>query len=249
MNIYSPSQIKDNKIRYEIRGKGTSARTFRTWDNQVLKVFLNNSVYKDILDKHEGDFLNYLIELSKLFNPSIHVTHDVYARKDGIVTAYKYPYIVGDPIINIKKSINLDLLIEAILELYANINLEENFRLRDMHGRNILYWIDKKTKKLKFKLIDLDLCAFTNKDERKMNIGKLDETIFKSVFYIPRELDPLITDERIKPLYQSLHGNEINIIGFLQEYRDFIIKEYGKCETVKHLNRGFIIPQCPNDYE
>lgn len=247
MNIYSPSQIKDNKILYEIKGKGTSANTFRTWDNQVLKVFLNNSVYKEILKEHGGDFLSYLIELSKLSNPSMHVTHDVYARKDGIVTAYKYPYLVGDPIIKIKRNINLDELIEAIIELYANMVLEENFRLRDMHGRNILYWIDKKTRKLKLKLIDLDLCKFTNEDERKNNIGKLDDTIFKSVFYIPRDYDPLIKDERIKPLYQSLYGNEINIIGFLQEYREFITNEYGKCETVKELNRGLIIPQNPDD--
>lgn len=246
MNIYSSSQIKDNKIRYEIKGGGTSARSFRTWDNQVLKVFMNNDIYKMVLDDHNGDFLSYLIELSKIDNPALVGTNDVYTTKNGIVTAYKYPYQDGHTLYHMSKQVNLDEFMDAIAEFYGYIVKVENFRIGDGHARNILYNRLRKMKKIVLKFIDLDRCTFTDKDERAFNIKKLDMTIFKSMFYIPSELDTCINDERVRPLYKSFEHHELNIIGFLEEYRKFIIDNYGKCEAIKHLNRGIIVPQDPN---
>ncbi|MCH5167135.1 MAG: hypothetical protein J1F35_04495 [Erysipelotrichales bacterium] len=248
MNVYSEDKIKENKVVYELIG-GSTSRSFRTIDNQVLKLFLNNPYYNLILSIHNDDFLGYLKELSKIQNGSLIIPTEVYTGKNNIVLGYKHSYVHGKTINKISGETRLDDFIDAIVELYADILLLENYRLRDIHDLNIIFLKLKKLQKWVFKIIDLDMARFTDEDERKFNIKKLNNVLFRSLFHLGLVRDVYITDKNVKQLYESMANQEIDLIDFLGYYREYIIKEYGECSKIKDLNKGLIIKDNPSLYK
>ena len=232
MNIYTANNEKENKVRYKLKC-GASSESFRTKDNLVYKKFLDNKMYRKILDIHDNDFLAYLIELSKIENEAFVPIESVYVTRKRLVSSYTYPFQSGTTINEMYAKTLVDDFIDAVFLFYGHIRKIENLRLNDTHYRNIIY-----TGLLK--LIDLDMCIFTNQDERKDNIAKLDDALFRGIFNLYPVGNVRVNDIRVKNMYDSLNAHEMDIVEFLKEYRTFIRKEYGNCRYLKHLKKGII---------
>lgn len=240
MSILSVKESKKIDIRYKI-GSGATSISYRTKDNYILKKFIYNSLYRKIVESHNHKFAEYLEELSLLDDKFLVVPEDIYIMKNRLVASYTYEYQYGTTIEKMYPKTDLESLLNAIDEFCKYLENMEYLRLMDMHYRNIIFTGD-------IKLIDLDMCYFTNeKDVSRNNLIAINNGIFRGVFGLSPLGKIVILDEGLKSVYESMINGEIRVSDFLREYRDLVINEYGKCKYIKHLRKELVSEICESN--
>ena len=212
--------------------RGATAITFRTTDGRVLKRYLDNEVYRRMIEFHNGDFLSFLIELDKL-NCDLFVDIDeVFIGSKKRVGAMSYEYQAGTTIKDLYPKHDLIKLRNALLEADKNLRELEDLKLRDIHYNNILYTGD-------IKIIDTDFCEFTSEDVKLQNVAHVNNGVIRGLFDI--DVDARIAvDPRLKGVFESTMNGETGAYEFLDEYMALEKKEKGRCQYYKHLSKDFI---------
>lgn len=230
MEIKPSNLERELRIRHRIMG-GVSAVLFRTEDNLVFKKFVEGTVYNRILERHTDAFLDYLRELNELSNPALVIPDTIYVDNNNCVSGYTYKYQIGTTLREMYPKTELDGLIAALKDFYDYISLLHNFCLDDMHNDNILYTGD-------IKLIDLDLCYFTEEDKVEENKELLNKTIFRTLFGVNPETKTIKFVPEIEKLFTAYNNQEIDLFTFIAEYRKYITQNIGPCVYLKQLKRG-----------
>lgn len=198
-------------------------------NNLVLKKFLLNDEYYEMLKKHQSDYLEYLRMLMNNSSNMLVKPIDIYA-KHSLVTSYTYFRPSGTNLLDMYPKTKLDKLIEAIDEFYNQIAELSGFDLRVLKPTDILY-----TGSIKISGLDESEYTTDNIDMRLIN-----DLLFRGIFKISNDDEITIDNEDILNLYKKLEISQIDILEFMNEYIRFIKSEYGNCKYVKHLNRNII---------
>lgn len=214
-------------------GEGSSSISFKTKDDQVLKRYLNNEMYKRILEHHNGYFLEYLIELMKLDVDILVTPNDLFVLKNYLVGALTYDYQRGTTLDKMYPRTDLEKLFLAFDKFYDSLEDIDYLYLNDMHYRNIVYTGD-------IRLIDLDFSRFSDKGNVvSHNIAHINKHVIKGVLGID-VLEDYVVDDKLKSTHDSALNGEISATTFLREYRDLIIDSKGQCRYVKELTKDFV---------
>lgn len=198
---------KLNKYRKLFIGIGTSATIYRIDKYHVAKIFFN--YFREDYEKEKEHFELLL----KVSNDSF-IGPSKLLVMNGIVVGYIYPYVEGKTLHRIRNNIT----IQDILKNYDKLILDTdkisdlNFRLYDLHGKNILYYKD-------LKIIDLDR-GYKNKYNsipqlHKSNIASLNKAIIDTLFKVFQNEIINFRDDKLNELYYSL-SNPDNFVEFLE---------------------------------
>lgn len=198
---------KLNKYRKLFIGMGTSATIYRIDRYQVAKIFFN--YFREDYEKEKEHFELLL----KISNDSF-IGPSKLLVMNGIVVGYIYPYVEGKTLHRIRNNITIQDILKNYDKLILDTNKisDLNFRLYDLHGKNILYYKD-------LKIIDLDR-GYKNKYNsipqlHKSNIASLNKAIIDTLFKVFQNEIINFRDDKLNELYYSL-SNPDNFVEFLE---------------------------------
>lgn len=219
------------EIHHKI-SSGASAVSYKTKDGRTLKRYYNNDVYKKILSTHNGDFLGFLREVDKLDNPLFVELDEIFLGVNRLVGAMTYDYQGGTTINEMYPKTDLIRLRDALIDADERLRKLENFKLRDIHYRNIMYTGD-------IKILDTDFCIFTDSDQTKHNVSHVNEFIIRGLFNL--DLHTRIqVDDRLRNVYKAAMKGDAAAYEFLIEYMKLEKEDKGVCKYYKHLSKDFI---------
>ncbi len=198
-------------------------------NNLMLKKYLLNEDYMQMLAERDSDYLEYLRELMNYSSDFIVKPIDVYV-KHSLVTSYTYQKEAGTSITEMFPKTRMDKLLEAISEMYEHMDELKNFRLAKISPNDIFY-----TGQIKINNVEKSEFG-NNEDSKKV----LDDLLLRGIFHIDGDEEIIITNEQIKSLYEKMIEEDIDLINFFHEYMRFVREEYGNCKYVRHLNHGII---------
>lgn len=219
------------EVKHRI-SNGASAITFKTTDGRVLKRFVDNEIYQRILLTHNYQFLTYLIELAKMDNSLFVDIDEVFLGSKKRVGAYTYEYQAGTTIADLYPKTDLIKLRNALVEAQDNIKELEDFRLRDIHSKNVIYTGD-------IKVIDTDFCTFDDSVTVEENMRHFNNAIVRGLFDFKCDAS-LKVDRRLKGSFESIMHGESGVTEFLDDYMNLLKKEHGTPKYYKHLTKDFI---------
>ena len=212
--------------------RGATAITFKTTDGRVLKRYLDNEVYKRLLEFHNGDFLSFLIELDKIDSDLFVDMDEVFIGSKKRVGAMTYEYQAGTTIKDLYPKHDLIRLREALIIADKNLRELEDIKLRDIHYNNILYTGD-------IKIIDTDFCMLTDENVTSQNVAHVNDAVIRGLFDMDINTR-LVVDPRLKGVYESCMHGETGAYEFLDEYMKLEKREKGRCHYYKHLSKDYI---------
>lgn len=158
MEIIRTDNVK-NLISYPLPiGVGTTAKCYRSKDGDVIKVYRDNSDARFLLKT--DNFEEKLAMMKDISNETF-----IGPRKllyvDNKLAGYIYDYVRANDLERISKSTRLSSVFghfDIVLDNLKRIS-NQNFILRDVHGRNILF-------NGNYHVIDLDRGVFEDYDPR-----------------------------------------------------------------------------------
>ncbi len=154
-------------------GAGKTSCCFLLKDGSVLKIYKNSSEKRELFQTRS--MLEHIVLLSELKNES-YITPKVVFTFQNEVIAYKIEYRPAKTLAKVNlltKVQDFLLYLDKLIEDTYLIG-ENNFRLKDLHDKNILF-------NGYYYIIDLD---FGKKEETKENINRYNiQDIIKLLFY------------------------------------------------------------------
>lgn len=220
MEIVEVNNIKAYTSLFKYVSKGTTAKCYRYDDDKIIKVYRDTPRKKALFDRRNMfELLEYLGDIK---NDSYLGTEKIFTTNGNIV-AYSMPYAKGRTLMNMDRSVSIPVLLEQLkklrLDTYKVMELE--YRIQDMHDRNIIY-----SKEDGFKVIDLDggvkFSTYGNKNLEMHNLKELKTTIIKAMLKTPYRYDIEFVDRELETMYQSLDDNIDHLI--------LEMVKYTKCE-------------------
>ena len=221
-------------------GVGTSAICFLMRDGNVLKLYINTYLKKELFYKY--DMKSHLKYLNEISNDSYIGPNEVLI-KDNQVVGYIYSYIKAKTLNKISNDINMKEILNAYQNLFDDTKevSKNNFRIADLHNKNILY-------NSKFYIIDLDKgyqVDETNDNLFSKNICDINKNIIKSIFDLGFYEYMNFDDDKLEELYfKSLYDEP-------ECFFELIEKLFSNCATkkeVKQNNKIRVYKKDPNYY-
>ena len=173
--------VEINNIRDYIKdsifiGKGTTAYCYLRPNNDVVKIYRNNSYTKELFSR--VDMLQRLTDIDGIQNDT-YVGPETILIKDGIVVGYVFPYVDA-------KTLHTVSLRTTLFDLFNNIDTliddtkdisDKGFRLYDVHNKNILFDGN-------YYVIDLDKGKLVEDSSNifKYNMSSIRSTILGQIF-------------------------------------------------------------------
>ena len=216
MDIIEIKNIKPYTSVFKYLSRGTTAKCYKLDDRRVIKVYSNTARKKQLFEKN--DMFELLEYIGEIANDSYIGTQDIYLCHNDIV-AYSMPYAKGKNLMDMDRSTPIPVLIEQLKKLrYDTYKITEcEYRIEDMHDRNILY-----SKEEGFKVIDLDggkrYQTFGNRLFEMHNLKVLKETIIKGLLKVPYHCDIVFDDDELEHLYHSMDDNIEKLIREMTRY-------------------------------
>lgn len=233
MEIKPNTQIKENKKKYKLIGSRHTI-SYRTTSSSVLKLFLNNGYYQDILKIHNKEFLEYLKYLSRL-KSDVLVTPDVaYIKGENLVTSYIRKYIIGTSIKDLYPKTTMDGLIDAIEELYLKLKSTPELSLNGITSKDMIYTGSN------ISLTDFDLSTLNESDNYLNNLNVLDRAIFIGLFESnPTDLSSF--NQEYTDLIKKLIDEDYHIGTLLKEYSSSLTKKGVNPKYLRTLKNNLIL--------
>lgn len=216
MVIEKKNIVSDIVLR-PVLGIGTTAITFLTRENQVLKLFLDTERKHFLFNEY--NMLEHLQELGDIKVKNIYTPNDIYV-KNGEVIATKLDYIKGEVLKKHVPDIPLkdfsDMLQEFIEAAHELSKL--GVYVRDFHSKNVI--INNNGINI-FDTDQFDVTYFQEDICLEHNLNAFLHEIFFSIYKFPQEF-------RFNSKYlDSLLSNFYSVIG---SYKDDLALYYALCE-------------------
>lgn len=222
MNIIGVNDLKQFK-KIPI-GIGTSAVCYKIDENTVAKLFYDFFCY-------DFDINNPIVR--NQFELLLSLSNDTYKGpnqlivKDGIVVGYLYPFIDGKTLHRIRNNITVNDIITKypkVIEDTKKISCF-NFRLHDLHDKNILI-------NDSFKVIDLDRgyqsSNYDNNGYLKYNMININQVIIHSLFHVDEKDSIAFYNDSLQELYDKCLYEDYH---FLIEFLEQTEKETNLCKV------------------
>lgn len=223
----------ENIRKYKLTGS-RHTNSYRTKDDLVLKIFLDNSYYKDVVNAHDNDFLTYLRYLSALKNEAFVTPDVVYTFDETKVRSYLRQYILGTSLGDLYPKTLIESLIDEIEKLYKILKQTPEIRLSGVTAKDMIY-----TGKNIF-LTDFDLCKINNEDNYQKNLKLLDKAIFIGLFkYNPECISDF--NPKYVELVNRLKEEDYHISDYLKEYRSSLKKNGKNPKYLRVLENNLIL--------
>ena len=212
-------------------GVGTTAVCFLTPRNEVIKLFYNSGNTYSLF--HSRDMLSHLSYISEISNSTYIGPKDIYVKK-GKVIGYTYPYIYKDTLSKMPSYITKKNILSGYPELLSNTRKisDKNFRLYDMHHKNVLFSNG-------YKIIDLDK-GYVETNEKYIpslfvdNMRQVTKVIIEQLYDLKIDEHLSFEDEELQKLYLRVLYEQPN------EIYELMDRLYFGCETkddVKKMGR------------
>lgn len=236
MEIIEVKNLKELLVGTKVIGYGTTCICFLLRDNSVFKLYLNTYRKVELFDTF--NMFEHLKMLNNLGNDT-YVSPEKIVILNNKIIGYSMKYINTKTLAKMSKDIYINDVLNKINKLYEDTYLisKNNFDLRDIHRKNILY-------QNRFYVIDLDHGYINlNLSEDlllKCNISGLLLTIIgaifgENIFEGRNSKEMIFFDDEINTLYkQTIHQNHNKIFDLFG-----CIKEKVKNEnpTINELRR------------
>lgn len=232
MEIKSYVNQKENEIRYKLIGSRHST-SYRTIDNLVLKVFLENNYYQDVLRIHNDDFLAYLKLLSKAKN-RIFTTPETVYTSGTFVRSYVRKFILGTSLGDLYPKTSIEGLINHIESLYTSLKNNPEISLDGVTAKDMIYTGDD------IFLTDFDMCTINDLDNYRKNLKLLDKAIFIGLFKCnPESISEL--NSQYESLVRRLEDEDYHITDYLKEYCESLEKHNISSKYLRSLEHNLIL--------
>lgn len=238
-------EIKNLKVNYltlKILGIGTLGICFLLPNGKVLKLFFNKRRVRNLKYYHH-DLYDHFAEINSIGNETYMVPEILLTKKYEIV-GYIASYGTGHQIAHISSIARIDKIIDAYKKLVKDTKKvsKQNFKLGDVHDRNILY--DEINNR--FFCIDLDHGKKDNKLKSKyimeLNMRALNDYIIASLFGIDaykREIE--FYDINLQKLYETAIRREYEAMFDVLAYLQYIFcDESVTCGKLKKDKRKIL---------
>ena len=218
MEIIEVDNLKAYTSLFKYVSMGTTAKCYRYDNDKIIKVYRDTRRKKELFDRRNMfELLEYLGEIK---NDSYIGTDKVFTT-NGDIVAYTMQYAKGKTLMNMDRSVQISVLLEQLKKLrydtYKVMELE--YRIQDMHDRNIIY-----SKEDGFKVIDLDggrkFATCGNKNLEMHDLKELKTTIIKALLKVPYRFEIEFEDEELEKMYHSLDDNINHLIMEMTKYTD-----------------------------
>ena len=244
MEIIEVDNLKAYTSLFKYVSMGTTAKCYKYENDKIIKVYRNTPRKKELFERR--DMLELLEYLGEIKNDSYLGTDQVFTT-NGDIVAYTMPYAKGKTLMNMDRSVPISVLLEQLKKLrydtYKVMELE--YRILDMHDRNIIY-----SKEEGFKVIDLDggvkYATCGSKNLEMHDLKELKTTIIKAMLKIPYRFEIEFVDDELEAMYHSLDDNINHLIMEMAKYTN---EEEPKVSDLAKKKMKIINLKYPEDEE
>lgn len=233
MEIKSIKKENEQSRKYKLIGS-RHTKSYRTNENNVLKIFLDNNYYNEILKKHNKDFLEYLKYLSSIKNSSFVTPEIAYVNHENLVRSYVRKFILGTSLGDLYPKTAIDPLIDEIEKLYYELENCPEISLDGITAKDMIYTGNE------ILLTDFDLCTFNDFDNYKANLKKLDEAIFIGLFKL-KTSDLEAFNKDYVELIKRLKDTDYHITDYLKDYKESLTRRGNKTKYLRSLQSKIIL--------
>lgn len=233
MEIKSHIHEREQQVRYKIIGS-RHTKSYRTIDDLVLKVFLDNNYLEQVLSTHENDFLDYLKYLSSIKCSTFETPEIVYTTDESFVRSYVRKFILGTSLGGLYPKTSIEPVITVIEKLYMSLREHPEISLDGVTAKDMIHTGET------IVLTDFDLCRFNGEDNYVNNLKLLDKAIFIGLFKIKPE-DIQEFNEDYIDLVKRLEDEDYHITDYLKEYSSDLKKKHINPKYLRTLENNLIL--------